>query len=90
VDQVLRQEPYRSAPRVFWVVDNGSSHRGEHAARRLQERHPNLILVHRPTHASWLNQVERSCSIVQRTGLTPNHFPDLAAVETRLLEFAAL
>lgn len=29
VDQVMSQEPYRSASRVFWVVDNGSSHRGE-------------------------------------------------------------
>jgi hypothetical protein len=38
VDQVMAQEPYRSAPRVFWVVDNGSSHRGEAAARRLQDR----------------------------------------------------
>ncbi len=59
VDQVMQQEPYRSAPRVFWIVDNGSSHRGEAAARRLQARYPNLILVHLPTHASWLNQPER-------------------------------
>ena len=28
VAQVMRQEPYRSAPRVFWIMDNGSSHRG--------------------------------------------------------------
>jgi hypothetical protein len=28
VEQVMRTEPYRSASRVFWVVDNGSSHRG--------------------------------------------------------------
>ncbi len=90
VDQVMRQEPYRSAPRVFWIVDNGSSHRGETAARRLQERHPNLILVHLPTHASWLNQVEIYFSIVQRKVLTPNDFPDLAAVEQRLLAFERL
>ena len=36
VDQVMQQEPYRSAPRVFWVVDNGSSHRGEAAAGHCQ------------------------------------------------------
>jgi hypothetical protein len=90
VDQVMAQEPYRSAPRVFWVVDNGSSHRGEAAARRLQDRHPTLVLVHLPTHASWLNQIEIFFSIVQRKVLTPNDFPDLAAVERRLLEFAAL
>jgi transposase len=81
----MRQEPYRSAPRVCGIVDQGSSHRGEKAARELAARYPNLILVHLPTHASWLNQIERYFSIVQRTVLTPNDFPDLAAVERRLL-----
>ncbi len=95
VDQVMQQEPYRSAPRVFWIVDNGSSHRGDKAARRLQARYPNLILVHLPTHASWLNQIELYFSIVQRKVvqrkvLTPNDFPDLAAVEQRLLAFETL
>jgi hypothetical protein len=89
VDQVMQQEPYRSASRVFWVVDNGSSHRGDTAVARLQGRYPNLILVHLPTHASWLNQIEISFSIVQRKALTPNDFPDLPAVETRLLAFEA-
>ncbi|MEU1944723.1 IS630 family transposase [Streptomyces sp. NPDC020125] len=32
VAQVMNQEPYASSKRVFWVVDNGSSHRG--AARK--------------------------------------------------------
>jgi hypothetical protein len=27
VDQVMTTEPYASARRVFWVVDNGASHR---------------------------------------------------------------
>jgi hypothetical protein len=90
VDQIMTQEPYRSAPRVFWIVDNGSSHRGEKAVRRLQARYPNLVLVHLPTHASWLNQIELYFSIVQRKVLTPNDFPDLAAVERRLLAFEAL
>ena len=90
VDQVMQQEPYRSARRVFWVVDNGSSHRGEKAARELQARYPNLILVHLPTHASWLNQIELYFSIIQRKVLTPNDFADLAAVERRLLAFEAL
>src|SRR5438270_623563 len=31
VDQVMSQEPYRSARCVFWIADNGSSHRGERA-----------------------------------------------------------
>ncbi len=90
VAQVMAQEPYRSAPRVFWVVDNGSSHRGDAACQRLQGRYPNLILVHLPTHASWLNQIEIYFSIVQRKALTPNDFPDLAAIEQRLLDFETL
>ncbi len=90
VDQVMQQEPYRSARRVFWIVDQGSSHRGEKAARELQARYPNLILVHLPTHASWLNQIELYFSILQRKVLAPNDFADLAAVEQRLLAFELL
>ncbi|HEY8822389.1 MAG TPA: hypothetical protein VIM49_10655 [Dermatophilaceae bacterium] len=37
VEQVMTQEPYASADRVFWVVDNGSSHRGQKAIDRLAE-----------------------------------------------------
>ena len=90
VAQVMSQEPYRSARRVFWVVDNGSSHRGEKAARAVMACYPNLIIVHLPTHASWLNQIEIYFSIIQRKVLTPNDFADLAAVEARLLAFEAL
>jgi DDE superfamily endonuclease len=90
VDQVMQQEPYRSAPRVFWIVDSGSSHRGATAARELAVRYPNLILVHLPIHASWLNQIELYSSIIQRKVLTPNDFADLRAVETRLLAYETL
>jgi DDE superfamily endonuclease len=90
VDQVMAQEPYRSAARVFWIVDNGSSHRGEAAAAALTTRYPNLIVVHLPLHASWLNQIEMYFSIIQRKVLTPNDFADLAAVEARLQAFAEL
>jgi DDE superfamily endonuclease len=87
VAQVMRQEPYASARRVFWVVDNGSSHRGQRSIERLQGRYKNLVLVHLPIHASWLNQVEIYFSIVQRKLLQPNDFTDLAAVEQQLLAF---
>jgi DDE superfamily endonuclease len=69
VDQVMTAEPYRSARRVFWIVDNGSSHRGEPAATALTQRYPTLILVHLPLHASWLNQIEIYFSILQRKAL---------------------
>jgi hypothetical protein len=29
VEQVMTTEPYTSAQRVFWIVDNGSSHAGK-------------------------------------------------------------
>jgi len=51
VEQVMTQEPYKSADRVFWVVDNGSSHRGQAAIDRLTEHFPNAIMVHTPVHA---------------------------------------
>jgi hypothetical protein len=87
VQQVMEQEPYRKAARVFWIVDNGSSHRGAAAVRRLQGKYSNLILVHLPVHASWLNQVEIYFSVVQRKMLTPNDFSDLTQVADRLLAF---
>jgi hypothetical protein len=90
VDQVMATEPDRSAPRVFWIVDHGSSHRGETAAAALMTCYPNLIVVHLPLHASWLNQIEIYFAILQRKVLTPNDFADLAAVEERLHAFAAL
>jgi DDE superfamily endonuclease len=57
VDQIMSVEPYASAQTVYLVVDNGSSHRGQAAAGRMAEWHPNVVLVHTPVHASWLNQV---------------------------------
>ena len=87
VAQVMAQEPYHSARCVFWIVDNGSSHCGEAARRRLRAKWPNLILVHTPVHASWLNQVEIYFSIVQRKLLTPNDFKSLAELEAALLQF---
>lgn len=87
VDQVMTQEPYASATRVFWIVDNGSLHRGQAAIDRLAARYPNAVMVHTPKHASWLNQVEIYFSIIQRKVLSPNDFEDLDAVELRLLAF---
>lgn len=87
VDQVMATPPYRDARRVFWIMDNGSSHRGQPSVQRLQEADPRLVAVHGPVHASWLNQIEIYFSIVQRKVLTPNDFPSLAAARERLLAF---
>lgn len=85
--QVMSQSPYKDARRVFWIVDNGSSHRGPTSVSRLKGKYPKLILVHGPVHASWLNQIEIYFSILQRKALTPNDFSSLDALEERIMEF---
>jgi hypothetical protein len=90
VGDVMKQPPYCEAERVYWIVDNGSSHRGERSIQRMRRRyrrHPELVLVHLPIHASWLNQVEIYFSIVQRKVLNPNDFDNLREVPERLLAF---
>jgi hypothetical protein len=87
IEQFMTVEPYSNARRVFVIVDNGSAHRGKASIKRLQSRYENLILVHTPVHASWLNQAEIYFSVVQRKILTPNDFADLDTLEQQLLAF---
>jgi transposase len=87
VEQVMTQEPYASATRVFWIVDNGSSHRGQKAINRLAKRFPNAVMVHTPIHASWLNQVEIVFSVIQRKVVSPNDFTNLDQIRQRLAAF---
>ena len=90
VAHVMKREPYASARRVFWIVDQGSSHRPTTFPKRLREQFPNAIAVTLPVHASWLNQIEIYFSILQRKALTPNDFADLDAVRKRILSFQKL
>jgi transposase len=87
VKQVMTTEPYASADRVFWIVDNGSSHRGAASIRRMTKTWPNAHLIHLPVHASWLDQAEIYFSIVQRKALTPNDFTSLDQIRRRLAAF---
>jgi hypothetical protein len=87
VEQVMTVEPYVSAKRVFWVVDNGSSHRGQAAVDRLEGAWPNLRLIHLPIHASWLNQIEIVFSVIQRKVVSPNDFYDVDQIAARLAAF---
>lgn len=87
VDQVMAQAPYKEARRVFWIVDNGSAHRGVKSVKRLQDKFSNLALIHGPVHASWLNQIEIYFSVLQRKALTPNDFSSLQALEERIIDF---
>jgi len=86
VEQVMTAEPYASARRVFWIVDNGSSHRGQASIDRLEGTWPTLRLLHLPVHASWLNQVE-IYSIIQRKVVDPNDFTDTDQIAGRLAAF---
>jgi transposase len=87
VEQVMTQQPYACARRVFWIVDNGSSHRGQASINRIADRWPSTRLLHTPVHASWLNQCEIYFSVVQRKVVTPNDFYDLADIEARMEAF---
>jgi transposase len=87
VEQVMTAEPYASARRVFWVVDNGSSHNGDRSVERMRTAWPTAELVHLPVHASWINQVEIFFSIVQRKVVKPQDFADLEDLTDRLLAF---
>ena len=87
VTKVMTSEPYASARRVFWVVDNGASHRGWTAAARLNDAFPTATMIHLPVHASWLNQVEIYFSVVQRKLRTPDDFANLDILAQRLSAF---
>jgi DDE superfamily endonuclease len=83
----MTTEPYASARRVFWIVDNGSSRAGKALINRLEDQWENLRLVHLPYHACWLNQIEIYFSILQRKALTPKDFDSLAALAERVTRF---
>jgi len=87
VKQVMTAEPYASADRVFWIADNGSSHRGAASIKRMTKAWPNAHLIHLPVHASWLDQAEIYFSVVQRKALTPNDFTGLSQIRDRLAAF---
>jgi hypothetical protein len=87
VTKVMTSEPYASARRVFWIVDNGSSHAGQASIRRMREAWPTARLVHLPIHASWLNQIEIVFSIIQRKVIKPADFADLDDLAARLRAF---
>lgn len=83
----MTSQPYASARRVFWVVDNGSSHNSAISVQRMHDAWPTAQLVHLPVHASWHNPVEIFFSIVQRKIIKPQNFPNLDVLAQRPLAF---
>ena len=59
------------------------------SAARMTQAWPNAQLIHRPAHASWLDQAEIYFSVVQRKALTPNDFTGLDQIRDRLAAFEA-
>lgn len=89
VDEVMAQAPYRTARRVFWLVDSAPAHHPATFPARLAERHEQAIAVYLPVHASWLNQVEVYFSILQRKALTRRDFSSAEQMAQRILAFQA-
>lgn len=87
VQKVMIRPPYNTARRVFWLVDNGSSHHPATFPTRLNDLYKHAIAVHLPTHASWLNQVELYFSILQRKALTPRDFNSRDEMVDRIMAF---
>jgi len=87
VDRVMSTEPYRSARRVYWIVDNGSSHNGKRSVDRMRAAWPKATLIHLPVHASWLNQIEIVFSVIQRKVIKPADFAHLAELGDHLERF---
>ena len=83
----MTTQPYASEDRVFWIIDNGSSHRGAVSTERMARAWPNAQLIHIPEHASWLDQAELYFSVVQRKVVIPNDFTDLDQIRDRLAAF---
>ncbi|MGI0071516.1 MAG: IS630 family transposase [Thermoplasmata archaeon] len=87
VDRVMAREPYRSAHRVYWVLDHGHSHHPATFGEWMAQRHPNALPVYTPTHSSWLNVIENYFSALTRKALTPNDFPTREALRERIQGF---
>lgn len=87
VNELFTCEPYASAKRIHFILDNGTSQHPNTFPTWVAQNHPKVMLHYLPTHASWLNQIELYFSILQRKVLTPNDFRDLEYLEERLMEF---
>lgn len=90
--ETVQHERYREAERLFFVVDNGGSHSRQRFQERLNEwfprpEFPEMIAVHLPKHASWLNQIEIFFSLVGRRALKGFECKDLPTMAAHLTRF---
>jgi len=67
-------------------MDDGASHRDWTAAARMSDAWPNVVMVHLPVRASWLNRIY--FWIIQRKLLVPeDDFADLPALAAKIGAF---
>jgi len=72
--------------KLYLVLDNGTTHRSKETEAFLA-RHPRLIPVFTPTHASWLNQVEIWFSLLSRQALRHVSFRSKDELRERILDY---
>jgi hypothetical protein len=89
VQQVMTTEPYTSARRVFWVVDNGSSHRGQAAIDRMRKGVAHRHLGPHPRPRELVEPVRNLLLRGATQGRHPQRLPRPAEVENRLTAFQA-
>lgn len=89
VTEVMFEEPYASASRVFWITDNGSAHHPKTFGPWLSATFPQARAVHTPVHASWVDQEELFLAILTKKALTPRDFQSREEATERIRGFLA-
>lgn len=89
VETGMISEPYTSANRVFWIVDNDGTHHPNTLPEWLKHTYSNTVCVHLPVHASLLNQIELYFSVLGRKLLTGVDMPNTDLLTEQLLAFEA-
>jgi transposase len=87
VTEVMEETPYASAPRVFWITDNGGAHHPKTFGPWLTAAFPQARAIHTPVHASWVDQEELFLAILTKKALTPRDFRDRGEAEERIRGF---
>lgn len=95
LDVLVPEALRRGVTVIKLIVDNASTHAPKQLEAWLAQQQEaqgwpfRVEVVWLPTYASWLDQIEIWFSILQRKVLTPNHFPDVGALQQRVLDYIA-
>jgi transposase len=89
VTELMGQEPYARATRVFWITDDGSAHHPKSFGPWLTATFPQARAVHTPVHASWVDQEELFLAILTKKALTPRNFASREEAVARIRGFLA-